>query len=156
MISGGIRDIKGNRPAILDRQISETGPKLSWATTVMFNKTEKSKLFFQLINFIRENWEYYSDLYRFDPRQYRNDISFSIANHILNGHQVNDDYELPNILTVFDKDDLVEVDSSGKLTFLISDNHQENFIATAVKGTDIHIMNKQSVIRNYESLRKLV
>lgn len=156
LISNGIKDIKGNRIGILDKRVSETGPNLYWATTVMFNKSLKSKLFFELVNFIKENYDYYSDLYRFDPRQYRNDISFSVANHILNGHRSIESYNLPMILTSFDKDDLVEVSELGKLTFLLSDMTSDNFTASAVRNSDIHIMNKQAIIRNYDSLRKLI
>jgi hypothetical protein len=153
LISNAMNDIEGSRIGVLDKWVSETGVNLYWATTVMFSKNEESKIFFQLVEFIKENYNYYSDLFRFNPEQYRNDISFSIALHILNGFEKNKN-TLPPILTVQGKDSLETVSNTGTLKLLI--NHQENFYVASVVNRDIHIMNKQSLIRNYEELRRLI
>jgi hypothetical protein len=157
MIGRSMNDIAGNRAEILDKKASVVGPQLRWATTVMFKKTEYSRVFFNLVSFIKENYEFYADLYRFDSRQYRNDISFTIARHILNGHRDNDRGLLPSITTVFDRDILHDVSESGILTMLISDkrNAQEFYLAST-KGSDVHILNKQSIIRNSEKLLGLL
>jgi len=138
-----------------DIYISDTSVHLYWATTVMFRKTPYSKMFFELVNLIRQNYQYYSDLFRFSADQYRNDISFSIAKHILDGFETNTNESLPSILTMTDKDILHSVDESGKLTMLISPNNGNNYYAAAIKGVDIHIMNKQSIIRHSENLMRL-
>lgn len=153
LVADSMSDIEGSRVGVLDKWVSETGVHLYWATTVMFSKNQESKIFFQLVEFIKENYNYYADLYRFDPTQYRNDISFSLALHILNGFEKNT-ITLPSILTVQGKDSLEAVSSTGALKLLI--NCQENFYAASVADRDIHIMNKQSLIRNYDSLRALL
>jgi hypothetical protein len=139
-----------------DKYVSDTGVHLYWATTVMFKKTPYSKMFFELVDIIRQNYQYYADLFRFDTIQYRNDISFSVAKHILDGFETNTNESLPPILTVLDKDILHSVDSTGKLTILASPNSDNNYYAAAVRGLDIHIMNKQSIIRHTEKLLELV
>jgi hypothetical protein len=156
LISAAINDIYDQkRVGYHDRYISDTGIHLYWATTVMFSKSEYSKTFFDLVDQIRENYEYYSDLFRFDNRQYRNDIAFSIAKHILDGYETDTTLTLPPILSILDKDVLLDVSTSGKLTMLISTNLDSNYIAAAATDLDIHIMNKQSLIRQADKLLEI-
>jgi hypothetical protein len=156
LISSAINDIYDQkRLGYHDRYISDTGIHLYWATTVMFSKSEYSKTFFDLVDQIRENYEYYSDLFRFDNRQYRNDIAFSIAKHILDGYETDTTLALPPILSILDKDVLVDVSPSGKLTMLISPNLDSNYIAAGATNLDIHIMNKQSLIRQSDKLLEI-
>lgn len=156
LISGAINDVQESRTGILDKWISVTGSPLLWATTVMFTKDKESKFFFELVEFIKNNYNYYADLYRFNPKQYRNDISFSIARHILNGFASSDIYMLPNVVSIIDKDILFDVKKDGSLICMI-DNPLDSgsYRAMSIRDTDIHVMNKQSIIRNYEKLIEL-
>jgi len=157
MIGSAMNDIKGERVGILDKHVSDTGIHLYWATTVMFKKTEQSKFFFELVNHIRKNYKFYSDIYRFDSRQFRNDIAFSVAHHIINGFEENHGIDLPAILTVLDKDMLHEVTPEGNLIFLLNSMKGDNkFTLTSISNVDVHIMNKQSIVRNSEQLLKLI
>jgi len=139
-----------------DRYISDTGVHLFWATTVMFTKNERSKSLFDMIEYVKHNYEYYADIFRFDHRQYRNDIAFSVAKHILDGFITDKVSTLPPLLTTLDKDILTNVDQNGKLTLLVTPNVDGSYCATTTSGMDLHIMNKQSIIRNAESLLKLI
>jgi hypothetical protein len=156
MMVESMKDIRGDRSGTLDQWISDTGVKMYWATAIMFKKNQKTKTFFNLIDHVRENYLFYADVYRFETRTYRNDIAFSIAKHMLDGF-LNSEFEtLPPQLTVFDKDDLVEVNESN-LIFLIRDfDFEDNFFAVNLKEQDVHVMNKQSIIRNKDKLMKLI
>jgi hypothetical protein len=122
----------------------------------MFDKSPESEFFFKLVDFVKDNYVYYADLFRFNPKQFRNDIAFSVAKHIMNGFETEFAYTLPPILTVFDKDILQSVDSN-RLTFLVSQPHDvAGFWAASTKGADVHIMNKQSIIRNASYLLELI
>ena len=154
MISTGMKDIAGHRVGFLDKHISPTGVKMFWATTVMFKKTDQSKLFFDTVKHIKNNYQHYADLFRFDARQYRNDISFSVAKHILDGFREETENNLPEILTTIDKDMLYTVSDQSKLIFLL--NESQNFSISSVANIDIHVMNKQSILRNSERLLKLI
>lgn len=156
LISDSMTDIyDSKRVGYHDRYISDTGVHLYWATTVMFTKNEYTKTFFDLVQYIRDNYQYYGDLFRFDTRQYRNDIAFSVAKHILGGFETNTKLSLPSILTVTDKDILHSVSDNGQLTFLVSPMLDSNYFAAAINGMDVHVMNKQSLTRNVDALMRL-
>jgi len=157
LIGKSMQDIlETSRAGYLDRYISDVAPTLYWATNVMFTKNENSQLFFNLVNTIRINYSYYADMYRFNPSQYRNDISFSIAKHIMDGFNTDTSLSLPPIFTTLDKDILYKVDLDEKLTFLINNDLNSNYCATTIKGLDVHVMNKQSLIRNVDRLLELI
>jgi len=154
-ISSAINDIYDkNRLGYHDLYIADTGVHLYWATTVMFNKNETSKLFFDLVDLVRQNYQLFAELYRFDTAQYRNDISFSIAKHIFDGYQTTLRTSLPPVFSAIDKDTLVDINGT-KLTFFVFTPGFDN-IATTTENMDIHIMNKQSINRNIDKLMELI
>lgn len=157
LIAEAMNDIYGpSRVGYHDRYISDTGIHMFWATTVMFKKTDYSREFFNLVNFVRENYQYYGDLFRFDTQQYRNDIAFSVAKHIMSGFETDKKLSLPSLLTTIDKDILHSVDATGKLTFLVTPMLDSKFCAATIKNLDVHIMNKQSLVRNADTLLELI
>ena len=157
LISQSINDIYDQkRLGFHDRYVSDTGVHLYWATIVMFTKNQKGRAYFDMVNYIKDNYQYYGDLFRFDTRQYRNDISFSVAKHILDGFETNKTPNLPPVRSALDKDILHSVDAEGKLTFLVSPMMNGTYCAVAMKDTDIHVMNKQSLIRNAQQLLELI
>ena len=156
MLGNAINDIYNDtRTGYLDRHISDTGVKMYWATTVMFSKNKNSKLFFNTVNYVKENYTQFADVFRFDPRQFRNDIAFSLAKHILDGYQQDDALSLPPVLSALDKDILHSVNDNS-LIFLIDYKLTNSYCAAAVSSVDVHIMNKQSVIRHKQKLLELI
>lgn len=153
MISSAYNDVQGDRIGYLDKYISDTGVRLLWATTVMFTKNENTKVFFELVKHIKTNYKKFADIFRFDNRMYRNDISFGIARHILYGFETDNDYAMPPVLSVPDKDLIYDVSDNGIkiLTATIND-----YTLCNIKDRDIHIMNKQSVTRNIDKFMELV
>lgn len=156
LIGQSINDIyDNNRLGYLDRHVSETGVKLYWATTVMFTKNLRSKIFFDTVNYVKEHYDYYGDVFRFDTRQYRNDIAFSIAKHLLDGFEETDIGRLPPVLSALDRDILFDVKDLN-FKFLVNYRLDNNYCAAAISGVDIHVMNKQSIIRNSKQLLELI
>lgn len=156
MLGSAINDIYDeSRVGYLDRHVSDTGVKMYWATTVMFSKNANAKLFFDTVNYVKENYSQFADVFRFDPRQFRNDIAFSVAKHILDGYQQDDALSLPPVLSALDKDILHDV-NGNTLTFLVDYKLTNSYCAAAISNVDIHIMNKQSVIRNKQALLELI
>lgn len=147
MLSPAMQDVRGDRKGILDSWVSETGIPLYWATTVMFTKNNESKIFFDLVDVIRTNYNYFADLFRFNPKQYRNDISFSIAKHMLNGFE-NGGEDLPPILTLLDKDLIHSIDKNQLRVYLNDSMSEDHVVIASIKDSDVHVMNKQSIIRN--------
>jgi len=144
-----------SRTGYLDNFVSPESVELLWATTVMFTKNEYTKMFFDLVEYVRQNYSTFADLFRYDPRMYRNDISFSVAYHILNGFEKTPNHYLPGVLSVPNKDLLYDV-KDEKLVFLVSPQHDTNYCVATIKDRDVHIMNKSSVERNIEKLMELI
>ena len=156
MIGESINDVCDTyRLGYLDKYVSEVGVKLYWATTVMFTKNEAAKTFFDTVNFIKDNYSYYADIFRFDSRQFRNDIAFSVAKHIMDGYEASSIGDLPPVRTLLDKDILEDV-KDETIIALVSPKLDSNYCAAALTGLDIHVMNKQSIYRNKDKLLGLI
>ena len=120
-----------------------------WATTFLFEKTPLVERFFDLISYIKLNWDYYRSLYNIDVKLYRNDFAFSIALHILNGKSSSQfSTELPGKLVYTkDKDILVSIDDQ-KITFLLEKkDYNGEYILSKTSSLDVHVMNKFSLSR---------
>lgn len=80
-----------NRYVNIEQQPSVMGPHslpYVWATAVLFRKTERTRLFFELVGKIKRNYDYYRLLYNVQEGNYRNDYAFAIAHYILNGNNL--------------------------------------------------------------------
>lgn len=142
-------DLSGWRRSNEFVNISNTSVPFYWATVFCFKKTEKSKLFFNLISFIKTNWQYYRTLYDIDTPTYRNDFAFSIAIHILNGSSCDKFIDtIPGkMYFTLDRDFLFK-HNNNSCTFLIEkQNALGEYTLLKTDNLDIHIMNKQSIMR---------
>jgi hypothetical protein len=156
MMGHSLNDITGERSGVLDKRVGETGIHMFWATTVMFDKSQESRFFFKLVDFIKDNYRYYADLFRFNSKQFRNDIAFSVAKHIMNGFETDFVYTLPPVFSVFDKDILVEIKDDSLVFLIDKPNNCGSFWAATTTNTDVHVMNKQSIIRHKDKLLEMV
>ena len=108
-----------------------------WATVILFRKSKKSELLFDLVGKIERNYGYYRALYNIREGNYRNDYAFAVANNILNGYNLNESQGIPwKMFTIEEKIDQVLYD--------------DNFLYVYSKGTgkvvarqNTHIMDKQ-------------
>lgn len=153
LIASSASEVLNKRLGILDKRISDTGPHMYWATTVMFTKNTRTKILFDLIEYIKENYLYFSEIYKFDTRTFRNDIAFSLAKHIIDGFISPSGQCLPAVLTMFDKDLLLNIKEKS-LKFMIHD-WNDGDILIDISDRDIHFINKQTILDNYSSLMEL-
>jgi len=157
LLGRSMNDVVGpERLGYHDRYVSDTGVHLYWATTVMFTKNEYSKSFFRILSYVKENYQYFADLFRFQIRNYRNDIAFSITQHIMDGFETRAEMHLPDVFSFIDRDVLCSVDNNGKLLFLVNKTGDETYFPAVVQGIDVHIMNKASMVRNSKQLLDLI
>ena len=138
-------------------RLNPFGIRMYWATVIYFKKGEKAKLLFDLVEHIRENWDFYKLTYDFPGHLYRNDYAFSIAIHILNGFVESDDFVSPlpdnTILTALDTDQFFRIRSPSDLSFFVNDKKENwKFYANRIKGLNVHCMNKLSLINNMEDI----
>ena len=138
-------DLRDNRLDDNDVYISQTGIPLYWATLVYFKKCEYSKTFFDLINFIKEEYSYFRFLYGFPEGYYRNDFSFSIAAHIMNGYEFGGQKSFPNdkIVTSYQEDSIACMKDSKEIIFMSTIMKEKwKSVLVNVKDMNVHVMNK--------------
>ena len=108
-----------------------------WATVVLFKKTLKTKLFFELIGKIQRNYGYYRSLYNIRESNYRNDYAFAIANNIINGYNLNESQGIPwSMFTVDEKIERIMLTDTQLRIY-----HSNNAVVLPYQNT--HIMDKE-------------
>lgn len=116
--------------------MGETSLPFIWATVVLFRKTERSRLFFNLIGRIQRNYRYYKSLYNIREGNYRNDYAFAIANNIMSGYNLNETQGIPwTMCTIEDKIESITPDDNF-LRLRLTDT------AVVVPHQCIHVMDK--------------
>jgi hypothetical protein len=114
-----------------------------WATVLYFKKTEFNNIFFQYVRHIRDNWNYYRDLYQIVENKFRNDFAFSIAVHVLCKFN---NIEIPGKINyITDMDSLIRLDKDSA-AFLLQDSNND-YTVVKTDNTDVHVMNKYSLLR---------
>lgn len=120
-----------------------------WATLVIFDKTDINKSFFDLITYIKQNWQYFRVLYGIDYSAFRNDFAFSIAIHIMNG-KTNGGFatNIPRPMSfISDRDFLLEIKKESMKFLVERSDYLGEYTLASVGNIDVHIMNKQSLLR---------
>jgi hypothetical protein len=150
LISNGSNFFFKEHTGYLDNYISYQGIPMLWATTIMFKKDKQSKMYFDLVENIKQEYLYFNLLYNFPIKIYRNDIAFSIADHILNGHLKSSNYYLPIINAVPSPSKILKIDSESGVKVMVNAN-EESYVLD-IKGSDIHFMDKESLIEAIDKI----
>jgi len=152
-------DLSIDRNSSEFEKVSDPSIDFYWATAFYFEKTERTKIFFDLCQHILENYDYYRFIHQIDSSLVRNDYIFSIAIHILGGfsNQISP-MTLPcDIYYTLDKDELWEVTDKNNLIFLIQKlNRLGEYTLVKTSNQNIHIMNKYSFSRNSDALLRMI
>lgn len=143
-------DLSGHRKIEDFDRITDTGIEFYWATVFYFKKTPRTKIFFDLINHIQDNWYYYLKLYGIKHSlTFRNDYVFSIAIHIMQGY-TNERWfnELPSTMYyTLDKDILWKTYNDGFMFLVEKEKYLGEYTPIRTKDLSVHIMNKISLLR---------
>lgn len=119
-----------------------------WATVLVFNKTPRARMLFDLVKRIEDNYAYYRKLYNLKETNYRNDYAFTIADVILNGYTQDPANYLPwPIHTVGSPIESLAVDRSR----LLLKTRQQ---ALVLPLQDLHIISKEFLLS--EQLDRLI
>jgi hypothetical protein len=126
--------------------ISETGPPFYWATVVFFKKSNESKIFFELLKHIQDNWTHYRRVYQITTTVFRNDHAFSIAIHIMNNFSRGNFAKLlpGSLFYTTDRDILVDI-KDDEFVLLIEEKKSGQYLPAKIKGQNLHVMNKFSL-----------
>ncbi len=114
-----------------------------WATVMCFNKSTESKMIFDIMRMVRDNWPHYRKIYKINQTSYRNDHALSIALCLVNGHVL----DMPSIPW-----SLTSILPEHKLQQLDSDHYRVDFVSTDnrarwidLRSQDFHAMGKQQL-----------
>jgi len=107
-----------------------------WATAILFRKTPKAKMLFDLVGRIQRNYLYYIRLYHIREGNFRNDYAFTIANNILNGYDLNFDQGIVTSMLTF-ADVTTSITAKGSMLVV-----KEREKAYVIPRQNIHVMDK--------------
>ena len=149
MVNRSVRDLNHiTNLGGFDKRFNSMSIPLYWATAVYFKKNHHVKSIFNLIKFIKKNYVYYQNLYRFPPSGYfRNDYALSIAIHMINGQFENaavKSLPMPEMLVATEYDNII--DFKDGIAYMTSEANQGEFKLHKV-NTNVHVMNKWSIGR---------
>jgi hypothetical protein len=105
-----------------------------WATVIIFKKTDRAKRIFNMVKYIKENYQYFCSLYRVDFKNFRNDYAFAIALHQMDGLVSTN--KIPVTLpTLPGNAKVTKFDQQG-ITWELGDTKG------VITGTDVHVIDK--------------
>ena len=144
---------------IENKRVDESGITMAWATAIYFKKTKLPKYFFNIMKHVSENYLYYRQLYNLSGGLYRNDYAASISLHMLNGFNegVSDILPLPvnKIVTAKPEDQIISFPSVNQVKVLITKPEKNEFVVNSIKNTNVHFLNKKTILENYDNISKL-
>jgi hypothetical protein len=122
---------------------------MSWATVMMFRRSEHTQLIFDCMRMIFKNWKHYTDLCQTNTPVYRNDYALSIALNIVNGHTLNHT-AIPW--------DLASLTPEHTVTQIAQDHYRVDYINNekrakwiTLQNQDFHAMGKQHLEKIIET-----
>ena len=116
---------------------------MSWATVMMFRKSNTAAYIFDCMQMVRDNWEHYRALYKIQKSTYRNDFALSIALGIISGSTWRVDsipWSLASILPDYHLEQIANNGETFKITHRASDGGN---LYCALNGVDFHAMGKK-------------
>lgn len=136
-----------------NNHLSDMSIPLYWATALYFRKSEKAKMLFELISFIRDNYEFYQHLYGFNHSGYfRNDFALSIAIHMTNNFMEYGGIKplpIDHILVSLENDEMHAFQDGHPI---FSTESQPGDFKLRRIISSVHVMNKRSILRNMDGI----
>lgn len=114
--------------------------RYQWATAILFRRTEKTRMLFDLVGRIQRNYSYYLKLYHGNYGSFRNDYAFTIANNILSGYELGIEQGIPwPMLTI---NNPVKSMSVRNNMIIVKENNQ----AHVLPRQNVHVMDKNYLL----------
>lgn len=146
---GEAHDITGKNIFGPDRRIAAYSLPMMWATAVYFDRSTFSESVFAMMQQVRENYHYYSQLYRFNLLPYRNDFALTIALNALSGHGGSEYYTIPwSCQALPTRAKIINYDPARGVKYLYTYRRGDAEVSAVGRshGVDLHVMDKMSVL----------
>ncbi len=122
---------------VVGDRLGEYSFETSWATVVVFEKTEKARLLFDMVGRVQDHYSYYRSLYNISHTNYRNDYAFTIADRMLNGYCEDSRTQIPWIMTTLQGSiNDIELQPNGMIV-------RFDETALVLPRQDVHVLGKK-------------
>ena len=152
-------DLQGNQFGNIDDQrLSPYGVPMYWATLMYFKKSPFAESFFDIVEYVRDEYNFFQFLYGFKKSFFRNDFSVSIAAHILSGNVACGIKSFPEdkIISSYQQDTIADVIDTDELIMISNDRKEEwKDVLVNTSGMSVHVMNKRAIERISEKYIKM-
>ena len=138
------------KPKAEQEKISKYSFNTLWSTVIFFKKTKKTKLIFDAMKMVQENYQHYINIYNPTVGFFRNDFALTFALRIVNGQTEDTRNYIPWPLTHVDKNVMVvpnEHHPCNESYTLLYDNHTRYKVKKEymiVTGKDFHMLSKEN------------
>lgn len=122
------------------RMVSNYTIQNAWATVCYFKKSDKAETIFDMMKYVRDNYNYYHKLLCVPESPYRNDYALALALHTLSGYGIHVK-TIPGKMFMLDLDIQLE-DFNKKRGLVYSYQKQGKNYVSYLKDTNIHILGK--------------
>jgi hypothetical protein len=139
-----INDVTGGEVDLI--RLGVTSPPMLWATVLYFRKSPMAEAIFSFMATIKENWDYYSLLYRFPSGSYRNDFALSVAMQTLYGFTTKIPTLPGKLNTMFSNTEVIKV-NGDEIVFTWGERK-----ISKINSANIHCINKLSLDKFYGTL----
>ena len=116
------------------------GLKYQWATAILFRKTPKAEMLFNMVGRIQRNYTYYTKLYHARSSHFRNDYALTIADNILNGYDQTLDQGIPWPMMTLDAG-IESIELKNNLLYI-----RESEKAYVIPRQNIHVIDKHYLL----------
>lgn len=127
-----------------ESRVSLFGLDTIWATCFAFEPSQRAVDFFNLVEYVREHYPYFAQLYDFSPKPFRNDFAFTIAHHLMSGNDPKNTEIMINPFKIFiinRRDKVLKLYDDGVMA---EDSHSGvGYIRT--RGMNVHVLSKASL-----------
>lgn len=113
---------------------------MSWATVIMFRRSQTADFIFQSMRMVRDNWRHYCDIYGVARGPYRNDYALSIAKGIVSGHTNHADSSMPSMINILPDQRLTQQSPDQYQVTWKDQQGRDRYVQ--LKGIDFHAMCK--------------
>lgn len=120
-----------------------------WATVMIFDRSDHSRLIFDAMRMVRDHWNHYRALYKVPQAAYRNDHALSIALLICDGHWLHHTAIPWNLATLTPEHSLRQCGQDHYRVDFVNGQNQSRWITVA---QDFHAMGKtqlEAIVANH-------
>ena len=139
-----VYDVANKNSLVSDKTFGDTTFPHYWATVMFFRESQVAEDIFDIIEMVKDNWTFYSKLYKFRSNLFRNDYAVSIALTIVYGHRLDAipsiPWNLPTAVTDIKPTQLD--DNTFELTYEKYYRNKMRPMKTIINDQDFHCFNK--------------